>query len=56
MSKGDSTLSGPANKPNKPHRGFPLFPHATRRWAKKSRGEMHYTIRRTPRPAHRPKG
>ncbi len=33
-----STIS----KPAKPHPGFPLFPHATRRWAKKVRGKMHY--------------
>jgi integrase len=42
MSESNSTETTRPNKPSKPYPDFPLFAHATGRWAKKIRGKLHY--------------
>jgi integrase len=42
MPTSDSTSPATSDKPAKPNPEYPLYPHATGRWAKRIRGKIHY--------------
>jgi hypothetical protein len=45
MSESNSTTSVSSDKPAKPYPDFPLFAHATKRWAERTLGKKFYSGR-----------